>query len=376
MNSSTSPSTSPSRHCSVSHPPPSAAIAQPLSPSAIAAEAARARRRVKPEKRKRSAISCDLCKIKRIKCKREKVGDACEACIKSKVDCTHDVPRKVRRVFGIEAAALYHDDTFVSSSALITQPSDDHLKGPRRPSIEGVDRAPERPLGFGQHSDTPSRQSSSSSVSPTPGGLTTSNYRGASSTSARATASHGATDSDPPVGPPNADTSPTSFAQLGTAPSDSRARDGSTDVEGRHPESGLWSAQTTPRTSITSGPETDGSALSPGLLQTDLRGRPRYVGPSASLHFFAQLRDIMSKYEPNSEFVRNGLARALASFEDPFESSAKRQEAKSQRTKTADRRGHVEGVSAHHSSTIGGAWPSREWKGLLKTGPLKMPARW
>ncbi|KAL1913775.1 hypothetical protein Sste5344_000042 [Sporothrix stenoceras] len=57
------------------------------------------RRRVPPEKRQRTEMSCDWCKKKRCKCLRSASGDTCRACSEIGRPCTTTEPRK-RRVYG------------------------------------------------------------------------------------------------------------------------------------------------------------------------------------------------------------------------------------------------------------------------------------
>lgn len=56
----------------------------------------RARRRVPDQLRKRAAVSCDLCKVRRRKCVRSTVQNSCELCVENKVECVSTIPRKPR----------------------------------------------------------------------------------------------------------------------------------------------------------------------------------------------------------------------------------------------------------------------------------------
>lgn len=57
------------------------------------------RRRVPPEKRQRTEMSCDWCKKKRCKCLRSSTADTCRACSEIGRQCTTTEPRK-RRLYG------------------------------------------------------------------------------------------------------------------------------------------------------------------------------------------------------------------------------------------------------------------------------------
>ncbi|CAK7223376.1 hypothetical protein SCUCBS95973_005157 [Sporothrix curviconia] len=62
------------------------------------------RRRVPPEKRQRTEMSCDWCKKKRCKCLRGSTSDTCRACSEIGRPCTTTEPRK-RRVYGSLSAS-------------------------------------------------------------------------------------------------------------------------------------------------------------------------------------------------------------------------------------------------------------------------------
>ncbi|KAF2134186.1 hypothetical protein P153DRAFT_280429 [Dothidotthia symphoricarpi CBS 119687] len=56
-------------------------------------------RRVPPEKRKRTETSCDKCKSRKQKCRREPDDEACRYCVAHKIECLTTQPRK-KRLYG------------------------------------------------------------------------------------------------------------------------------------------------------------------------------------------------------------------------------------------------------------------------------------
>ncbi|KAJ9138227.1 Fungal-specific transcription factor [Pleurostoma richardsiae] len=70
----------------------------PLPPAALARLLGR---RVPPEKRQRTAMSCDFCKRKRCKCSRPSSGEPCRACTENGEVCRITEPRKQRVYYGV-----------------------------------------------------------------------------------------------------------------------------------------------------------------------------------------------------------------------------------------------------------------------------------
>jgi proline utilization trans-activator len=58
----------------------------------------------------------------------------------------------------------------------------------------------------------------------------------------------------------------------------------------------------------------------PRLVQ-DTSGRSHYIGPSGSLSFFAELRELVSERHPSSRFASDNVAEALEARSEPFSSS-------------------------------------------------------
>lgn len=99
------------------------------------------RRRVPPEKRQRTEMSCDWCKKKRCKCLRSTSGDTCRACSEIGRPCTTTEPRK-RRVYGSLSglsgqqahpppdAAVPHAASTASSSSPSSPPPHSPPQGP------------------------------------------------------------------------------------------------------------------------------------------------------------------------------------------------------------------------------------------------------
>jgi proline utilization trans-activator len=65
------------------------------SPSSLPSKARR-RGRVPDQLRKRAAVSCDFCKIRRRKCVRDSSDDPCKLCRENNVECGSTIPRKSR----------------------------------------------------------------------------------------------------------------------------------------------------------------------------------------------------------------------------------------------------------------------------------------
>src|SRR5690242_3560612 len=53
-------------------------------------------RRVPDSARRRAQVSCDRCKVRRIRCVRTSQTDTCEACLSSNNPCKSTIPRKPR----------------------------------------------------------------------------------------------------------------------------------------------------------------------------------------------------------------------------------------------------------------------------------------
>lgn len=79
-------------------PAPSTSATTPTA-SATAASAASASRRVPLDKRKRTETSCDKCKSRKQKCRKEPGQDACRYCIAHSIACLTTQPRK-KRLYG------------------------------------------------------------------------------------------------------------------------------------------------------------------------------------------------------------------------------------------------------------------------------------
>ncbi|KAJ5602032.1 transcriptional regulatory protein [Penicillium lagena] len=63
----------------------------------LAMKSSKSRRRVPDQLRKRAAISCDLCKVRRRKCVRSTAEQSsCKLCLEHNVECTSTIPRKPR----------------------------------------------------------------------------------------------------------------------------------------------------------------------------------------------------------------------------------------------------------------------------------------
>jgi hypothetical protein len=226
-------------------------------------EAARARRRVPPEKRKRTAISCDACKRKRSKCMRNSANETCAACAKAQIPCESLAPRKVR----------------VHSSFEVVRP-DSASPSTRE---EGMDMLLQAVYAGGI--PPKSNQPNASPVGPSPG---------------------------PSLAAPSS-----SAASWPPFPSPSRPSS-SLPLDRHRPRSSLGKAPRDPhpRQATGSSSNSQRGSDSEQLVQQDALGRARYIGPSGSLYFFSQLRELVSRHDARAEFVRDGLVRALDSLDE------------------------------------------------------------
>jgi proline utilization trans-activator len=64
------------------------------------------RKRVPDALRRRAAVSCDRCKLRRVKCIRAAGQDACNSCLSSHVKCESTLPRKQRVYGSLESLSL------------------------------------------------------------------------------------------------------------------------------------------------------------------------------------------------------------------------------------------------------------------------------
>jgi len=64
------------------------------------------RKRVPDALRRRAAVSCDRCKLRRAKCLRASVDDPCSNCVSSRTECQSTLPRKQRVYGSLESLSL------------------------------------------------------------------------------------------------------------------------------------------------------------------------------------------------------------------------------------------------------------------------------
>lgn len=247
-------------------------------------EAVRIRRRVPPEKRRRTAISCDLCKARRTKCIRPPPPpeastsevdpsqlEPCESCVANGRECVSLAPRKQRR---------YNQPALLE--ALVKAAFPDHDIN----DAETVSRLAQQ-MGVGVHA----REVDSSGE----GEEEVDRLRGKASEPVEN--SHSVL--------------PAETIGASTSPQRSQCRperSASPQLAPSHYEQDTLDVPA-PSQPASAPPET----TVPLQLQRDPLGRSQYIGPSGTLVFVSQIRELCRKagVDVNSAFVRDNFVQAL-----------------------------------------------------------------
>ncbi|KAL1865765.1 hypothetical protein Plec18167_009307 [Paecilomyces lecythidis] len=216
-------------------------------------EQRRSRRRVPEELRKRTELSCDLCRKRRCKCVRRKADESCRTCQQNNVECVSTFRRKTRLYGSLETIR----DRYRCLEAIVNSAFPDE---PTR-TVEDL-------LSLGNRHGFPMPQTGDVALS------------------------------EENLLTPEAERGISQERSLSDEEQDESSLTGTGSIQ-QDFQPQPWhnrrisQAQESPR------------------LVCDSVGRRYYIGPSGTLAFFGELRDLVSTRQPFSRFASDNVAEAL-----------------------------------------------------------------